>query len=518
MHHWGDEWFEKNGRDLDSAIWFIMSFWQRYGRIGTHGKEKYGCYDGETKVLTSNGWKYFKDLDLKNDTFATIDQEHNLRYEKATDYIEYEYCGEMIHINTKGADLLVTPNHNLYFARPDKNGGPLNRGHKNFPFKLEPANAHFQEPKKFTKGARWEGSNENYFLLEGHSYVDSIGRSYQKEDRLFPIKPWLALLGWIVAEGFIGEYEIAICLNNTDGGKEASLVSSILKELNLKYKTSIVNRSSIVFRLYDRQLSKWAAINVGKLAKNKRVPDFIKRLSPELISIFLDSLYLGDGWETKTAKTLSTVSPTLAFDCLELLMKSGFCGRAAKRKPRRSFLKNNKQIVGRSEEYHVRWLKKTEHLTINSHDDKKTIKEKEKKISYSGKVYCVTVPNNTLYTMRDSMKPVWCGNSFRDQVYFWNGGLHGLLYPGYVWIKYPFLYFKVDRYIVNPITKYTGIHWLGLKYQAFIYNLGIQLACKKYPNIIDELVSHLDGYELVKPGLFGKVCGKTIHDKYWEQL
>ena len=28
-------------------------------------KEKYGCYDDQTEVLTKNGWKYFKDLFLK---------------------------------------------------------------------------------------------------------------------------------------------------------------------------------------------------------------------------------------------------------------------------------------------------------------------------------------------------------------------------------------------------------------------------------------------------------------------
>jgi hypothetical protein len=39
--------------------------------------------------------------------------------------------------------------------------------------------------------------------------------------------------------------------------------------------------------------------------------------------------------------------------------------------------------------------------------------------------------------------------------------------------------------------------------------------CKKHPHIIDEIVSSLDGYEFVKPGIFGKVDGQTIHDKYW---
>jgi hypothetical protein len=39
--------------------------------------------------------------------------------------------------------------------------------------------------------------------------------------------------------------------------------------------------------------------------------------------------------------------------------------------------------------------------------------------------------------------------------------------------------------------------------------------CKKYPMIIDELVADLDGYEMVKPGIFGPVDGVEINKKYW---
>lgn len=108
--------------------------------------------------------------------------------------------------------------------------------------------------------------------------------------------------------------------------------------------------------------------------------------------------------------------------------------------------------------------------------------------------------------------------TFRDHPYFWDGGLHSLMYPGYVWIKYPFIYFKLDHHIIKPFTKYTGIHKLGLWYQKQVYNYAIQKMCKKYPEITDELVASLDGYKLVKPGIFGNVCGVTIHNKYWTRV
>lgn len=107
--------------------------------------------------------------------------------------------------------------------------------------------------------------------------------------------------------------------------------------------------------------------------------------------------------------------------------------------------------------------------------------------------------------------------SFRDMLQgMWDGGIHSLIWPGYVWIVNPFIYWKLDKYFIIPITKYTGLHKLGMWYQSQVYNYAIQKMCKKYPNIIDELVSDLDGYEMIKPGRFGKVDGTVIHKKYWK--
>jgi len=108
--------------------------------------------------------------------------------------------------------------------------------------------------------------------------------------------------------------------------------------------------------------------------------------------------------------------------------------------------------------------------------------------------------------------------TFRDNIYMWDGGLHTLLYPGYVRIVNPFLYFKLDKYVIKPFTRFTGLHKLGLKYQALVYNYAIQKVCKKYPYMIDEFISCLDGYEMVKPGIFGNVDGIKIHEKYWKTL
>lgn len=105
--------------------------------------------------------------------------------------------------------------------------------------------------------------------------------------------------------------------------------------------------------------------------------------------------------------------------------------------------------------------------------------------------------------------------TFRDHPYLWDGGIHGLIWPGYVAVQNRFLCFKLDKYFIRPFVKQTRIINLVWWYQAQVYNYAVQKMCKKYPNIIDELVSDLDGYKMVKPGIFGNINGKEIHDKYW---
>ncbi len=107
--------------------------------------------------------------------------------------------------------------------------------------------------------------------------------------------------------------------------------------------------------------------------------------------------------------------------------------------------------------------------------------------------------------------------TFRDHVYFWDGGIWSLFYPGYVWVKpgfWSFIYYKLDYYITRPFTRYTGIARIGFWYQSQIYNYAIQKACRDYPHLINELVMGLDRYDLIKPGIFGPVCGITICKKY----
>lgn len=147
--------------------------------------------------------------------------------------------------------------------------------------------------------------------------------------------------------------------------------------------------------------------------------------------------------------------------------------------------------------------------------------------------------------------------TYRDEyLHFWNGGLYEILFGYRVWIGshrrykwswlgelvnkiHRFIYYRLDYGCPKTIegeslkdnsTRFKNRKWKGLihynskigltklvyNYQAKMYNKVFQLACKKWPNIIDELIVMIDGYKLIKPCKWGNVDGEEIHKKYWK--
>jgi replicative DNA helicase Mcm len=493
MHNWGDKDFDWKG--LDEAITFIETNLVRWGRINvTQAKEKFGCYDSETMVLTKFGWKLFKDVDIKNDEIATL-KDGYLVYVKATNKVNIPYSGEMYQINTRGVDLLVTPGHFIYASKADKNGGDGNSGHKTYPYELQTYSNLFRKPKNFLKGARWVGNSPDNFIIHEYknSWVahNSFVRNHVSPEMVLPIKPLLKLLGWYIAEGYGGRTQVSFALNGNTS--EPYLVSDIVRQLGFNPKSTVSgSRGVVVF--YSKQMCDWLVEECGVGASNKKVPKFIKELSPELINIFLEALYSGDGHKAETSHILYTVSKTLALDVMELLLKGGFCGSLSSVSPKESVY-DGRLIKGKYDCYAVSKLKNTVHRTINSHDTKEDIERKETTSTYTGRVYCLTVPGHLLYVMRGG-KPVWCGNTARIYCSLGWYQFHNITHPRTVYNRYPKWLWELDCYYGTKIVPFL-FGWV-VHYHAWLYRKVYSMAVKKYPHLREEILCCADYDELLE--------------------
>lgn len=126
---------------------------------------------------------------------------------------------------------------------------------------------------------------------------------------------------------------------------------------------------------------------------------------------------------------------------------------------------------------------------------------------------------------------------YRDEyLTLWDGGLRYLLtsYKGWAignswWAN--FLWHIDTRLIPAKKTQY-GWHWVGLadlnrkiglvklyrRFQEKRINKAFQVTCQEYPHFIDELISDVDCYELIKPCKWGDIDGEEIHRRHWKTL
>jgi hypothetical protein len=81
------------------------------------------CVDGETEILTTNGWKFIKDI-ADDEQIYTLNVETNqLTVETIKNKLVKDYNGVMYHIyNNNSIDMMLTPNHNMLIY--DRYGKP----------------------------------------------------------------------------------------------------------------------------------------------------------------------------------------------------------------------------------------------------------------------------------------------------------------------------------------------------------------------------------------------------------
>ena len=132
-----------------------------------------------------------------------------------------------------------------------------------------------------------------------------------------------------------------------------------------------------------------------------------------------------------------------------------------------------------------------------------------------------------------------------DFLRFWDGGIYYIVFgPSLSFTPKRYYRWKPFRKLVEFIhravwwldhavipykkTKYGWLKggiatfntWIGITkpvwdYQARMYNKVIQQVCAEYPDIVDELVSDLSGYKMIKPCKWGDVDGVEVHDRHW---
>jgi hypothetical protein len=383
---------EVNVQERGGRILFNAEFWMKMKEVGFkfYGmvdltedsphrvrQTAWGCYDNETKVMTNNGLKFFKDVDIKTDLFMTLNPTtKEIEYQKAFDYIEKPFKGKLVNIKTRSVNLTITENHNM--VRVD-----------NSKIDVIPFNEITQEV--FTIPRSHNGLNNvvdvKTVVIPPVEYGLRSKKIYRNEDSVIvDADDWMRFLGIFLTDGSLtydvkrGIYKISIYQTKIKFLKE---IEELLERLpfNFEYK-----KQKNEYFCCSKQL---ASFLLDTKSKNLRtIPDYVFNMSKRQKEILLLWIFYGDGSFTKDNELwkISVCSEIMKDQILRLLFESGrICSLysyfAKDRLWNGKIIKSNYpmttiQILNKEQSY----IKKKNVTTID----------------YDDKVYCVSVPNKTL--------------------------------------------------------------------------------------------------------------------------
>jgi len=413
-HIW-TPWFSLFG--ANSGFDSIEECFEEYSNYIYAVETGLSCYDSKTEILTNDGWKKFSAVKY-SDKICTLNPKNNeIKFQKPIKIHSYNYKGKMYHLKTKRVDLLVTPNHNLFYSHCDFRKKPE--------FSLKKAEFLFNKSKRLKKDGLWTGKDIEYFVLpavkirHGSKYYSGFRN---KQGKKLSIKPWLKFFGFWIAEGWTtqgknGDYNVCLC--NYDK-KIIAEMKSILNDFG--YNPLWFERTHTL-RIRDYQLFSYLK-QFGK-CYDKFIPLDIKSLAKEYLEILLKYYIKGDGHiygRNRKGLSATTTSIRLRDDLQEIALKVGFSAyyklHQKKGTPFSSPYYNYKRVYKqRNDSWLIFFIRKNIHMVLPS-----IIKKRgyiESWVNFNGPVFCVTVPNRVVYVRRNGI-PVWCGNSDPEMNWPWS--------------------------------------------------------------------------------------------------
>jgi len=360
------------------------------------------CYDEETRVLTSDGYKYFKDLKYEDEIATLNPKTEELEYHKPDKIVKFRRKDKMYTLKGDFFDVCVTPDHKMVVKEKDK----MAEDWKLIPFneltsRSKKGRLIVSEKYRAKKNCKWSGEEQEIFeipQIEGSNYPLRKDTAIEINMDIF-----LEFLGWYLSEGSTHKakrgYVTTISQVKSDYRKE------IVKCIEgMKFNVIEKNDSAIIFN--SREM--YYYLKQFGTAQYKFIPAFVKQLSSRQIKIILNSLFKGDGslYENGEWVKYTTTSKQLAEDIQECLLKVGMSGAVSTEDPT---LKTTGKIDGRE----IRGKLLQYIVSVNRKRNEPSMHYSDlQEIDYDGYVHCATVKNHIMLVERNG-KVLFSGNTER---------------------------------------------------------------------------------------------------------
>lgn len=340
------------------------------------------CYAEGTQVLTTKGWKKFKDVTTQDIVYSLNPQTREIEETSIVGVQKYPYNGELIHFFNRSLECLVTPEHQMVYI--SKSGA----------HEIKKCNATEYKPSM------------------GAFYRSAVNTAKDRTNIMFgdkniPFDVYCEFMGYYLADGNM-QHDYGIVLSQEKGQPAWKRMQTCIKKMGFTphvYKSAIV----LYHRAFGQELLKYGT------AHYKYIPQEILNASKRQIQIFLDAFIVCDGHIKKPRPFMGnrghvctpnhgeriyfTSSPQMAAEIGLLLLKVGHRPSYRIMSPKNTVKKDGTVIKQRYDCYRISECDSATATVFN-----------KEKVEYIGFVYDVTLENNHIMYIQKDGKCFWGSN------------------------------------------------------------------------------------------------------------
>jgi thymidylate synthase (FAD) len=343
-------------------------------------RERHGCYDDATEVLTEEGWKPWGSV-VGDERFATRSRGGRLEYQHSLRLLRAEYHGPMIGFSGSTVDQMVTPDHRVVAAPLRSGRARARQFHRPIAARDVLWRAH-----SHVATATWLGRRSDVLCIGGN---------------WVPARPWLQLVGLFIGAG----------RGPTEGGVEfVSRERRVIASLHAAVAGAglAIRADGATFTVPLTGPMRAFFDGCRDDSGHKVIPRRLLDLDGPLLGMLLDGVVTATR-RPRAARARASdpvvcavTSKRLADGIQELALKAG---RSASVRPRALVVDTGDRT------WHATWqvdlfARSTRALcrTRSDADGEMGVE------SYNGTIHCATVPNGTLFVRRNG-HAVFSGNS-----------------------------------------------------------------------------------------------------------
>lgn len=345
----------------------------------------HGCHDEETRILTTEGFKHFRDL-TDADKVAQWDPDSlQMSFTKPKVRTIRDWTRPLLHFETRGGlDLMVTDTHRMRVSIAGKDE-----------WVTEPAANTVERGGNidFVGRVNWVGKEQETFVLPGLPKSPGYGGSAPLTVRM---DDWVEFVGYLVSEGGLcfgdsGPSCIKITQREEVNAVTCQRLRALFIRLGISSYTEFPDKNGRDTRwtIYGKQYWKWYQENLGTHCDDKRLPRELLNLPKRQLKILFDAMVDGDGTidkrENCTGGAYYSTSKGLCEDFQEICIRLGLRCLVRLHKPADETRKARYRALFSS----------AENFQFN------TPRTKVKHVPYNGKVYCCSVPTGYIVTERN---------------------------------------------------------------------------------------------------------------------